>query len=88
MRRPQFTLRALLVLVLAAGCFFGGMAAQRQLDKPAVTRVRPCGLGSVVLETLTTPDGKIWTRLVLDEDGADIFIPEENESPAASATDD
>jgi hypothetical protein len=30
MHRPQFTLRALLVAMLAAGCFFGGIHFERE----------------------------------------------------------
>lgn len=30
MRRPQFTLRALLVLMLAVACFFAGMTFDRE----------------------------------------------------------
>lgn len=30
MRRPQFTLRALLVLMLAVACFFGGIRFERE----------------------------------------------------------
>lgn len=30
--RPQFTLRALLVLMLAVACFFGGMVLQWRID--------------------------------------------------------
>lgn len=33
MGRLQFSLRALLVLVLAVGCFFSGIATQRYLDR-------------------------------------------------------
>lgn len=33
MRRPQFTIRALLVTMLVVAAFFGGMAVQRQLDE-------------------------------------------------------
>ncbi|HWB09179.1 MAG TPA: hypothetical protein VG826_08145 [Pirellulales bacterium] len=32
MSRPQFTLRALLVLMFGACCFFGGMALQWRID--------------------------------------------------------
>jgi hypothetical protein len=33
MRRPQFTLRALLVAMLAVACFFGGMAAGERRER-------------------------------------------------------
>ncbi|HVX09690.1 MAG TPA: hypothetical protein VHC22_00675 [Pirellulales bacterium] len=57
MPRPQFTLRALLVLMFGAACFFGGMALQRQFDKP-ISRHR--GKGSI--ETMTLRDGSWWVR--------------------------
>ncbi|HWB14465.1 MAG TPA: hypothetical protein VG826_34890 [Pirellulales bacterium] len=34
MRRPQFTLRALLVAMQVVAAFFGGAAWQRKLDEP------------------------------------------------------
>lgn len=39
MRRPQFTLQALLAAILVAAAFFGGMAAQRRLNRPQVPAV-------------------------------------------------
>lgn len=39
-RRFQFSLRALLLLMLIAAAFFGGMAVQRQLDRPEPLRLR------------------------------------------------
>ena len=33
MRRPQFTIRALLVAMLAAGCFFGGIRFERERQR-------------------------------------------------------
>ena len=33
--RPQFTLRALLVLMLAVGCFFGGIRFERERRRRA-----------------------------------------------------
>ncbi|HEX5444806.1 MAG TPA: hypothetical protein VFW87_13290 [Pirellulales bacterium] len=36
--RPQFTLRSLLVAMLVVAAFFGGMAVQKQLDKPLLIR--------------------------------------------------
>lgn len=35
MARPQFTLRALLVLMLAVGCFFGGVRFERERRRRA-----------------------------------------------------
>lgn len=37
MRRPQVTSRALLVAVLVAAAFLGGMALQFRLDAPVIT---------------------------------------------------
>jgi hypothetical protein len=33
MPRPQFTLRALLILLLAAACFFGGIRFERERQR-------------------------------------------------------
>ncbi|HVX10708.1 MAG TPA: hypothetical protein VHC22_05970 [Pirellulales bacterium] len=33
MTRPQFTLRALLLAMLAGGCFFGGIRFERELER-------------------------------------------------------
>lgn len=35
MPRPQFTLRALLVLMLSVGCFFGGIRFERERRRRA-----------------------------------------------------
>lgn len=35
MRRPQFTLRAVLVLMLAVACFFGGVRFERERRRRA-----------------------------------------------------
>ena len=70
MRRPQFTLRALLVAMLVVAAFFGGMAVQRQLDKP-VSRVM-LGAGSsrhmTWGETMVLRDGTVWHRDLPDLD--------------------
>lgn len=39
-RRPQFSLRALLVLVLAAACFFGGIHFERERRRREVEAAR------------------------------------------------
>jgi hypothetical protein len=67
MCRPQFTLRALLVAMLVIAAFFGGMAAQKQLDKPAI---RAYDVGSV---ELILPDGTRWwlAPTKREEDGQD-----------------
>lgn len=41
MPRPQFTLRALLVLMLAVACFFGGMATERYRGKRKAPKAAP-----------------------------------------------
>jgi hypothetical protein len=38
MRRPQITLRALLVAMLIVGVFFGGMVVQRELTRRDMAR--------------------------------------------------
>lgn len=56
MLRLQFSMRALLLAVLVVAAFFGGMALQRQLDKPrdAAIQVYPL-IGPAKLITL--PNG-------------------------------
>jgi hypothetical protein len=77
MPRPQFTLKTLLWLMALISAFLGGMAAQAQLDRPTITRWRECGCSPVVTETLTTRDGKQWTRFeMLEEDEALLRIPD------------
>ncbi|HVX13511.1 MAG TPA: hypothetical protein VHC22_20165 [Pirellulales bacterium] len=39
MPRPQFTLRALLVAMLAVGCFLGGIHFERERRRRALERV-------------------------------------------------
>ena len=64
MPRLQFTLRALLVAMLVVGAFLGGMALQRQLDKP-VKRYK-AGIvddsGERYIEVLVLQDGTRWSR--------------------------
>ncbi|HET6880816.1 MAG TPA: hypothetical protein VFI31_11715 [Pirellulales bacterium] len=60
MRRPQFTLRALLVALFVVAAFVGGMAVQRQLDKPQ--RV-PLGYGDAEsIKAIRLGDGTTWIR--------------------------
>ena len=73
MPRPQFTLRALLVLLLAAACFFGGMAMQRKLDTPVLVRrtqgvvhYKKWGFRPSVTETIRLHDGTEWKRSIHD----------------------
>ena len=40
MPRPQFTLRALLVLILAVACFFGGVRFEKERRRMADARER------------------------------------------------
>jgi hypothetical protein len=71
MPRPQFTLRALLVLVLAAGCFFGGMSLQRRLDAPTwLHQAPPEGnrpplySDTHYVEQIRLRDGSEWQRMI------------------------
>lgn len=41
MSRPQFTLRALLILILAVACFFGGIATERHVAKRKASSFAP-----------------------------------------------
>jgi hypothetical protein len=65
MPRPQFTLRALLVAMLVVAAFFGGMAVQRQLNRPVVQKLPPFGSFGMPTgsETMTMPDGSQWLRI-------------------------
>jgi hypothetical protein len=60
MPRPQFTLRALLVTMLVVGAFFGGMALQKQLDKPLSHR--KVTWNDETSETMVLRDGTTWHR--------------------------
>jgi hypothetical protein len=62
MPRPQFTLRALLVVMLVVGAFFGGMALQRQLDAPVITTEPAAGHHNTCIQFLEMPDGTRWYR--------------------------
>ena len=78
MRRPQFSLKALLWLMALVAAFMGGMVAQAQLDRPQITRYQDCGCSPVFDEILTTRDGKQWVRrriVIMDEDEALLGIP-------------
>jgi hypothetical protein len=59
-RRFQFSLRALLVAIFGAACFFGGMAFQRELYKP--TSHSTINLPTGAIETITLRDGTKWSR--------------------------
>ncbi|HEV3339265.1 MAG TPA: hypothetical protein VG125_02875 [Pirellulales bacterium] len=63
MRRPQFSLKTMLWLMVVMAAFVGGMAMQRQLDKP-VDRTRFCAYGE--FESMTLRDGSTWWRLPAD----------------------
>ena len=64
MPRPQFTLRALLVAILAVACFFGGMAMQKRLDKPLSHTKITVGGGDnrIQSEKIVMRDGTVWHR--------------------------
>lgn len=69
MPRPQFTLRALLVLMLAVACFFGGIRfereRQRQQDEASdYDQVRPPFRGVVeIFEPTTCKEASTKSRL-------------------------
>lgn len=69
MPRPQFTLRALLVLILVVAAFFGGMAVQRHLEAPLSRERLERPEGS--LEIVTKRDGTTWFKADLDVIEAD-----------------
>jgi hypothetical protein len=62
-RRFQFSLRDLLWLTLVVASLLGGMAIQRQRDKPLSRRMLP-GNSPFAYETLTDRDGTQWFRPV------------------------
>ena len=62
MRRPQFSLRALLVAMLVVAAFFGGMALQRSLDTPVPMPMLRDPASSIGLEYIELPDGSHWFR--------------------------
>jgi hypothetical protein len=64
MRRPQFSIRTLLVATLVVAVFFGGMAVQRQLDKPAsrYTTGFVDESSTRYVETMVMKDGTEWSR--------------------------
>jgi hypothetical protein len=64
MPRPQFTLRALLVTMLVVAAFFGGMAMQRELDKPRSRMAIGAGSRRQMTwsETMVLRDGTVWHR--------------------------
>ena len=68
MRRPQFTLRALLVAMLVVGAFFGGMAWQRHSAEPVQYQSRILGnTGSgnyLRVDETTFRDGTRWFKPV------------------------
>jgi hypothetical protein len=69
MRRPQFTLKTLLWLMVCSACFFAGTAWHRQFDKPPftiyydATRLGAQGSRSWV-DHLVLADGSEWFRVV------------------------
>ena len=64
MPRPQFSLKTLLWLMALVGAFLGGMAAQRQLEKPLSKKLWALGEGGrmQVTESMTMRDGTVWHR--------------------------
>jgi hypothetical protein len=83
MPRPQFSLKSLLWLMAVVAALFGGMAIQRQLDKPSfrLTQGHNWGDGTIHwTEKMVTRDGTTWER--------SWFEPHESPDtqPARSAT--
>ena len=68
MRRPQFSLKTLLWLMVCIACFFGGMATQSQL-----LRRREAAIGVdkrwQIPGAALTPDGR-FVRIVTHPDGS------------------
>ncbi|HJT31997.1 MAG TPA: hypothetical protein VJ783_08070 [Pirellulales bacterium] len=64
MPRPQFTLRALLVLMLVVAAFFGGMALQKRLDDPTslMPMMQHQVIDEVYSEVIRLRDGSVWER--------------------------
>lgn len=65
MRRPQFSLKVLLLAMLVLAAFFGGMAVQRQYFTPL--SIHPLSVEGNVesngsVEELEMPDGTRWFR--------------------------
>jgi hypothetical protein len=65
-RRFQFSLKALLVAMLAICCFLGGMVVQKQLDEPEwISKGHPASEMSTdesALQIIRLPDGTEWQR--------------------------
>ncbi|HET6882221.1 MAG TPA: hypothetical protein VFI31_18800 [Pirellulales bacterium] len=66
MRRAQFTLKTLLWLMALVAAFFGGMAIQRHIGRPAIDHGMMLGTMSHAsgVDTLRLPDGTVWFRPV------------------------
>jgi hypothetical protein len=56
MRRPQFTLRALFVAMLAAACFFGGIRFERERYAREMDELRQLIIETVVAGDEILPD--------------------------------
>jgi hypothetical protein len=63
-RRFQFSLRALLILMLTSVCFVGGSAVQRYFDKPLIVKHRDkWGVNS--------QRHMFWTETIVLQDGTE-----------------
>ena len=66
--RLQFSLRFLMVLVLAVSCFLAGAAWQKKRDEPVWVYKSPPGdelaAGEFVVEIIRLPDGSEWERIL------------------------
>jgi hypothetical protein len=78
MPHPQFTLKTLPWLMAVVAAFCGGMAIQRQLDKPVFRLTQGENWGDEIhwQETMVTRDGTTWHRYW--------FAPHESRASKAS----
>jgi hypothetical protein len=67
MRRPQFSLKTLLWLMVVVAAFCGGMGLQKQLDRPASKIHLPSAYGDVGVMVLR--DGSEWVMRVPPSSG-------------------
>jgi hypothetical protein len=65
-RRPQFTLRALLVLMLVAACFFGGVQFERERQRRA-DEAEPLLIWSGAIHNRGAPDEYVTGTWFFDE---------------------
>lgn len=92
MPRPQFTLRALLVLMLVVGCFFGGIRFERERRRRADEAAESAAEGQRSKAIHLPLSGPEVTRWVMENAppgsmGEDtLWSPDTEALPAATAT--